>query len=157
QRARIASSRKWRNVRIMRPGSPECAAFGFFRTQTPSKGVKRTATIQDMINAMATTAKIEKVYSPAALRAKPIGTNPATVTNVPVSIGKATEVQAKLAACSLSSPCSSRMTIISTADHRVIDQQPERDDQRPQRYPLKVDPEKLHSDEHRREDQRDRE
>ena len=37
---------------------------------------------------MATTAKIEKVYSPAALRAKPIGTNPATVTSVPVSIGK---------------------------------------------------------------------
>ena len=68
QHARIASSRKWRNVRIMRPGSAECAAFGFLRTQTPSKGVKRTATIQDMINAMATTAKIEKVYSPAALR-----------------------------------------------------------------------------------------
>ena len=100
---------------MITPGSPECAAFGFLRTQTPSKGVKRTATIQDMINAMATTAKIEKVYSPAALRAKPIGTNPATVTSVPVSIGKATEVQAKLAACSLSSPCSSRMTIISTA------------------------------------------
>ena len=41
---------------------------------------------------MATTAKIEKVYSPAPLFAKPIGTNPATVTSVPVSIGKAVEV-----------------------------------------------------------------
>jgi hypothetical protein len=40
---------------------------------------------------MVTTAKIEKVYSPAALRANPIGTNPATVTNVPVSLGRAVE------------------------------------------------------------------
>src|SRR5437762_14271814 len=96
QRPRIASSRKWRKVRMMGPGSLECAAaFGFLRTQTPSNGVKRTATIQDIINAKATTAKIEKVYSPAALRAKPTGTNPETVTSVPVSIGKATEVQAK--------------------------------------------------------------
>ena len=38
---------------------------------------------------MVTTAKIENVYSPAALRAKPIGTKPAAVTNEPVSIGKA--------------------------------------------------------------------
>ena len=62
------------------------------RIQTPSNGENTTATIQDAISAMATTAKIEKVYSPAALRAKPIGTNPATVTSVPVSIGKAVEV-----------------------------------------------------------------
>jgi hypothetical protein len=40
---------------------------------------------------MATTAKIEKVYSPAALRANPMGTNPATVTNVPASLGRAVE------------------------------------------------------------------
>ena len=74
------------------PGSSECAALGFFRIQTPSKGANSTATTQDAISAMATTAKIEKVYSPAALCAKPIGTNPATVTSVPVSIGKAVEV-----------------------------------------------------------------
>ena len=74
------------------PGSSECAALGFFRIQTPSNGANTTATTQDAISAMATTAKIEKVYSPAALRAKPIGTNPATVTSVPVSIGKAVEV-----------------------------------------------------------------
>ena len=36
---------------------------------------------------MLTTAKIEKVYSPAELLAKPIGTNPAAVMNEPVSIG----------------------------------------------------------------------
>ena len=41
---------------------------------------------------MATTAKIEKVYSPAMLRAKPMGTKPATVTSVPVSMGKAVDV-----------------------------------------------------------------
>ena len=40
----------------------------------------------------ATTAKIEKVYSPAALRANPIGTKPAIVTSVPVSIGNAVEL-----------------------------------------------------------------
>src|SRR5262249_4315335 len=92
QRARIASTRKRRKVRMIGPGSPECAFLGFLRTQTPSKGEKRTATNQDAISAMATTAKIEKVYSPAALRANPRGTNPATVTRVPVSIGKAVEV-----------------------------------------------------------------
>ena len=77
---------------MIRPGSPEWTVLGFLRTHTPSKGAKRTATNQDTISAMATTAKIEKVYSPAALRAKPMGTNPATVTSVPVSIGKAVEV-----------------------------------------------------------------
>jgi hypothetical protein len=33
-----------------------------------------------------------KVYSPAELALRPIGTNPATVTRVPVSIGNAVEV-----------------------------------------------------------------
>ena len=74
------------------PGSSECATLGFLRIQTPSNGANRAATIQDAISAMATTAKIEKVYSPAALRAKPMGTNPAIVTSVPVSLGKAVEV-----------------------------------------------------------------
>jgi hypothetical protein len=92
QRARIANARKRRNMRMIAPGSAECAALGFLRIQTPSKGAKRTATTHDAISAMATTAKIEKVYSPAALCAKPMGTNPATVTSVPVSIGKAVEV-----------------------------------------------------------------
>ncbi len=40
---------------------------------------------------MPTTAKIEKVYSPAELRAKPIGTKPAMVTSVPVSIEDASD------------------------------------------------------------------
>ncbi len=92
QRARIASTRKPRNARMIRPGSLECAVLGFLRIQTPSSGANTTATNQGAISAMATTAKIEKVYSPAALRANPMGTNPATVTSVPVSIGKAVEV-----------------------------------------------------------------
>ena len=79
-------------MRRIGPGSSECATLGFLRIQTPSSGENTTATTHDAISAMATTAKIEKVYSPAALRAKPIGTNPATVTSVPVSIGKAVEV-----------------------------------------------------------------
>ena len=51
--------------------------------------MKRTATSHDASSAMLTTAKIENVYSPAALLAKPIGTKPAIVTKVPVSIGNA--------------------------------------------------------------------
>ena len=92
QRARIASSRIGRNLRRIGPGSPECATLGFFRIQTPSSGAKTAATIQDAISAMATTAKIENVYSPAALRANPMGTKPATVTSVPVSLGSAVEL-----------------------------------------------------------------
>ena len=38
---------------------------------------------------MATTEKIENVYSPAELCAKPIGTKLAIVTSVPISIGAA--------------------------------------------------------------------
>lgn len=48
-----------------------------------------TATSQDASTAILTTAKIEKVYSPAALLAKPIGTKPAMVTSDPVNMGKA--------------------------------------------------------------------
>ncbi len=83
---RIAPSRKARKPFISRPGLPAGLAFN---STTPSSGANSTATIQDRISAMALTAKMEKVYSPAELLAKPIGTNPAAVTNEPVSIGKA--------------------------------------------------------------------
>jgi hypothetical protein len=59
---------------------------------TPISGANRTATIQDIRSANATTAKSENVYSPAELLAKLMGTKPATVTNVPVNIGNAVEV-----------------------------------------------------------------
>ena len=92
QRACIAIARKRRKTSMISPGFSACATLGFLKIQSPSMGAKRTATHHDAISAMATTAKIEKVYSPAALRAKPIGTNPAIVTSVPVSIGKAVEL-----------------------------------------------------------------
>ena len=111
------------------PCSSACALFGFLSTQTPSRGVNRAATHHDAINAIPTTAKIEKVYSPAALRAKPMGTNAAIVTSVPASLGKAVELYAKLAACSFSSPRSSRVTIDSTVIIASSTKQTERDNE----------------------------
>jgi hypothetical protein len=77
---------------MIRPGSTGPWSFGGFRTAMPISGAKITATNHDTISAMPTTAKIEKVYSPAVLAAKPIGTKPAIVTSVPVSIGAASEL-----------------------------------------------------------------
>ncbi|MNR68491.1 hypothetical protein D3C85_1930880 [compost metagenome] len=59
---------------------------------TPSTGAKNTATNQDNSSATAITANRVKVYSPAWLSLRPMGTKPATVTRVPVSIGNAVEV-----------------------------------------------------------------
>ncbi len=122
------------------PGSSPRTALGFFRIETPSKGANTAETPQDAISAMATTAKIENVYSPAALRANPIG-NPATVTNVPASLGRAVEAEAKMPACSFSSPLFSRVTIASIV---IIGRRPqaEGDDQGTQRDPREIDPEK---------------
>jgi hypothetical protein len=54
--------------------------------------VNSTATTQETSSAMLTTAKIEKVYSPAPDLARPTGMKPTAVISVPVSIGKAVEV-----------------------------------------------------------------
>ncbi len=51
-----------------------------------------TATIQERISEVAITTNRVKVNSPAALALSPTGMKPATVTSVPVSIGKAVEV-----------------------------------------------------------------
>ena len=59
---------------------------------TPSSGVNSTATTHEISSAAAITANSVKVYSPAELPFSPIGTKPATVTSVPVSMGKAVEV-----------------------------------------------------------------
>ena len=74
-----------------------------------------TATTQDARSAIATTQKMPPAYSPTADTAKPIGTKPMAVTRVPVSMGKAVEVQAKAAARVRDQPCSIFTTIISTA------------------------------------------
>ncbi len=92
-RERMAPVRSARYLRMIAPGSAWFLCFIMAGSrETPINGAKITATIQDASRAMATTAKIENVYSPAALFAKPIGTKPATVTSVPVSIGNAVEV-----------------------------------------------------------------
>src|SRR4029079_13892865 len=87
--ARMAKVRKFRYHRQALPGSALAAALGGLRMMPPSSGAKITATNQDTISAMLTTAKSEKVYSPAELAAKPTGTKPAIVTNVPASMANA--------------------------------------------------------------------
>ncbi|MNL64395.1 hypothetical protein D3C87_1886050 [compost metagenome] len=59
---------------------------------TPMSGVNKTATIQETTSDTAMTTKRVKVNSPALLLLNATGMKPATVTSVPVSIGKAVEV-----------------------------------------------------------------
>src|SRR5262249_15283138 len=89
QRTRMAKLRNARKARKTKRGSELVPGAGGFRIAAPSTGAKMIATNQDAINAMATTAKREKVYSPAELAAKPTGMNPAIVTSVPASMAKA--------------------------------------------------------------------
>ena len=74
-----------------------------------------TAATHDTSRAMVTTWNSERVYSPVLEAAVAIGRKPAAVIRVPVSIGKAVDSQAKLAARRRSKPCSILMAIISTA------------------------------------------
>jgi hypothetical protein len=104
QRIRIAPTRIDLNARMTKLGGASDGLSGFLSNPTPSSGANNTATNHETISAIVTTAKIENVYSPAALRAKPIGTKPAMVTKVPVSIGRASILYAKEAAFSLLSP-----------------------------------------------------
>ncbi|MNT80136.1 hypothetical protein D3C72_2195620 [compost metagenome] len=80
------------NSRPKRPFSPACCFIVFGRIVTPSSGAKITATIHETSSEIAMTTNSVKVNSPAALLLRPIGMKPATVTSVPVSIGKAVEV-----------------------------------------------------------------
>eukprot|EP00659_Diplonema_papillatum_P005108 gene5107-biopygen5034 len=82
---------------------------------TPRYGVNTTATSHEAISAKPTIQKIFPAYSPAPERAKPTGRKPIIVTSVPVSIGAAVELQAKVAAWIRSKPSSSLTTIISIA------------------------------------------
>ena len=54
-------------ARQSRLAARRSSAAGFLRSTTPSNGANRTATNQETISAMLTTAKIENVYSPAEL------------------------------------------------------------------------------------------
>ena len=115
QRNRIAPRSTVEKARRTKPGLASCLCIDFGRIITPISGVNRTATIHDRVSDIAMTTKSEKVYSPALELLKPIGRKPATVTSVPDSIGKAIDVQAKLAAFSRVSPISIRETIVSMA------------------------------------------
>ena len=88
---------------------------------------------------MLTTAKSEKVYSPAELAAKPIGTKPAMVTSVPASIAIAYCLKAIGRGLHLfvagGEPGHHRVR----RRHGVVDEQRERDDQRAERNALHVD------------------
>ena len=77
--------------------------------------MKITATSHEITSAITTTQKMPPAYSPLEDLAKPTGMKPAAVTSVPVSIGNAVEVQAKVAAFARSKPCSIFTTIISMA------------------------------------------
>src|SRR5215469_17316874 len=90
-RWRIAASRIKQKSSTTLLGFRGAALSGTFNSHTPSSGANRTATNQDTISAIVTTMKMEKVYSPAALFAKPMGTKPAAVTKDPVNIGKASD------------------------------------------------------------------
>src|SRR5262245_60898210 len=87
--ARMAPVKKPRSERNTCPGQADCVALGGVRIATASSGAKMTATNHDTMNAMATTANSENVYSPAELAAKPTGTKPAIVTSVPASMANA--------------------------------------------------------------------
>ena len=83
------------------------------RSDSPITGAKMTATNHEATSATAITANSEKQYWPVLLSAKPIGRKPRTVTSVPVSMGKAVEVKAKVAALIFSMPSSIFEIIIS--------------------------------------------
>ena len=90
-----------------------CAVFGGASNATPSSGAKSTATNQETMSAMLTTAKIEKVYSPAELAAKPIGTKPAMVTNDAGEHGKRQRLVGERRGLFLASPAASRVVMAS--------------------------------------------
>ena len=74
-----------------------------------------TAATHETRSAIDVTWKSARVYSPVPDLAVAIGRKPAAVTSVPVSIGNAVLVKAKLAAFSRSIPSSIFTAIISTA------------------------------------------
>ena len=128
QRIRIAPTRIERNVRRTKLGSapaasPASAGSGAEQRREHDRDEPRA------ISAIATTAKIEKVYSPAELFAKPIGTKPAIVTSVPDSIGKRSTVGVD-GGRSIGSPVIEAAGYFVDRRHRVVDQQAQRNDER---------------------------
>jgi hypothetical protein len=93
-------------------------------------GVKTAATHHDPISAMATTAKIENVYSPAALCAKPMGTSDRDQrAGQPGKGGRAIGEGGCLFL--LVAPLQARDHRLD-GDHGVVDQETEGDDEGPE-------------------------
>lgn len=87
----MAANRQRLNRRIGALSISPCTSFGGRSSETPTTGAQMPDTSQDASRASATTANSENMYSPASLRANPIGTKAAMVTSVPVSRGRAVE------------------------------------------------------------------
>ncbi len=123
---------------------------------TPRSGAKITATNQDTMSAMATTAKSENVYSPAELAAKPTGHEAGDrhqrAGEHREGVGAECEGGSLHLVVALRQPGEHRIG----RRHRVVDQQRERDDQRAERYALHVDPRQIHDREDDRQRQRNR-
>ncbi len=75
----------------MREPCSSCFFIVLGSSATPRSGVKSTATIQETSRETAMTTKSVKVNSPAPLSLRPTGMKLATVTSVPVSMGKAVD------------------------------------------------------------------
>ncbi|KAF1068140.1 MAG: hypothetical protein GAK45_01453 [Pseudomonas citronellolis] len=88
----MARCSQWLKASNSRLFFSSCFFRVFGSTCTAITGANSTATIHDSTSATAITANRVKVYSPAELALRPMGTKPAMVTSVPVSIGKAVEV-----------------------------------------------------------------
>src|ERR1700738_21996 len=96
-------------------------------------------------------------YSPALDLAKPTGKNPAAVTSVPVSIGNAVDVQAKVAARARSHPCSIFTTIISIAMMASSTSKPSAMMSAPSVMRWRARPRRIHDEKNDREHERHRE
>ena len=92
QRNRSASIRAARNQPATRRGFSSCRFIALGNSSTPTSGANSTATTHEISSAAAITQNRLLTYSPALLLLSRMGVNPATVTSVPVSIGKAVEV-----------------------------------------------------------------
>ena len=144
--------------RCARPGRarPAAPSSGGFSSATPSSGMKSTATNHEASSAMLTTAKIENVYSPAALARKP---DRHEARHRHERAGQHRKRQRLVGerrglflCIALRQP---RGHGIDRA-HGVVDQQGQRDDQRAERNALQIDADELHDRKHDRERQRNR-
>jgi hypothetical protein len=123
---------------------------------TPSSGVNRTATSQDTTSAIAITANREKQYSPALLRAKPMGMKAGYRDQ---GAGQHRERGGGIGVSRSGEPIEAALEPAHhhlDRHHRVVDQQAESDDESTERDPLKRDAAEGHAEKDDGQDERDR-